>query len=79
MTSRSGNIAKWMGENVEEIVRDSQDRAIDLYGGNGCEMMHVWVDPKLTQNREGWRKAIMAMVRKGKPPTHAACVADRHS
>ena len=29
MTPRSGKIAKWMGENVEEIMRDSQDLAID--------------------------------------------------
>ena len=34
MTPRSGNIAKVMAENVEEIMRDSRDRAID--GGNGC-------------------------------------------
>ena len=33
MTPRSGNIAKWMAENVEEIMRDSRDRAID--GGSG--------------------------------------------
>ena len=33
MTPHSGNIAKWMGENVEEIMRDTRDRAID--GENG--------------------------------------------
>ena len=36
MTPRSGNIAQWMAENVEEIMRDSWDRAID--GGSGCCM-----------------------------------------
>ena len=29
MTPRSGNTAKWMGENVEEIMQDSQDLAIE--------------------------------------------------
>ena len=29
MTPRSGNIAEWMGENVEEMIRASRDRAID--------------------------------------------------
>ena len=37
MTPHSGNIAKWMGENVEEIMRDSRDRAID--GENWCEVI----------------------------------------
>ena len=30
MTPRTGNIAKWMGEHVEEIMRNSRDRAIDV-------------------------------------------------
>ena len=38
MTPRSGNIAKWMDENVEEIMRDSRDYAID--GEYWCEVLH---------------------------------------
>ena len=38
MTPRSGNIAKWMGENVEEIMRDPRDRAID--GDNWCDVLY---------------------------------------
>ena len=41
MTPRSGNIAKWMGENVEEIMRDSRDYAID--GEYWCEVLHGWL------------------------------------
>ena len=36
MTPHSGNIATWMGRNVEEIMRD---RAIGLDGGNLCEVL----------------------------------------
>ena len=38
MTPCSGNIAKGMGGNVEEITRDSRDRAID--GVTWCEVLH---------------------------------------
>ena len=38
MTPRSGNIAKWMGENMEEITRDSRDRAIMGEIGARCCM-----------------------------------------
>ena len=31
---------KLMGGSVEEIMRDSRDRAID--GGNWCEVLHAW-------------------------------------
>ncbi len=38
MTPRNGNIVKWMGENVEEIVRDSRDRTI---WGHWCDVLHM--------------------------------------
>ena len=38
MTPRSGNIAKWMGENMEEITRDLRDRAIMGEIGARCCM-----------------------------------------
>ena len=37
VTPRSGNIAKWMGVNVEETMQDSRDRAID--GEHWCEVL----------------------------------------
>ena len=40
MTPHSGNMAKWMGGSVEEIMRDALDRAID--GGHGCEVRAAW-------------------------------------
>ena len=36
MTPHSGNIAKWMGENEEEIMRDSRDHGKD--GGMGAAL-----------------------------------------
>ena len=39
MTPRNGNIAKWTGENVEEIIRDSRDRAVDE-DTYWCEVLH---------------------------------------
>ena len=38
MTPRNGNIAKGMGENVEVILRDTRDLAID--GEHWCEVLH---------------------------------------
>ena len=38
ITKRSNNIAKWIVENVEEIMRDLRDRSIN--GGNWCEVLH---------------------------------------
>ena len=56
MTPRSGNIAKWMGENVEEIRRDSRVRALD--GGNWCEVLHgrlvVIPDGTAEDEEEDW-------------------------
>ena len=37
MTPHSGNIAEWMGGNVEEIMRQSID------GENWCEVLHGWL------------------------------------
>ena len=36
-TPHSGSIANWMGGNLEEIMRNSLDRAID--GDNWCEVL----------------------------------------
>ena len=44
---RSGNIAKWMGENVEEIMRDSRDPAIGekiVRGAAWAADRHFWRD-----------------------------------
>ena len=38
MIPPTGNIAKWMGEHVEEIMRDSRDRAI--YVEHWGEVLH---------------------------------------
>ena len=41
MTQRNGNIAKLMGENMEEIPRDSRDRALMGEIGAMCCMIVI--------------------------------------